>query len=216
MILGIYCAGGFGGVVLGLARCLNENEHRWSQLCFIDDVVDPKEYDIPVYTFEEFQKRFSNEQAEVVIANGEPQVRQVMFEKVKTAGYKLPNLIHPMSDAKVITSAGEGNIILSYAYVSTAGVSIGDNNVVMAFSQISHNNTVGSHCVIASSVNLSGNTRVGDRAYIGTGAKLRENITVGRDSIVGMGAVVTKSVAEESVVMGFPAKEVRKNNGRVF
>ncbi len=47
-------------------------------------------------------------------------------------------------------------------------------------------------------------------AYIGTGAILLPGITIGRESVVGAGAVVTKDVAASTVVVGTPAREVKK------
>jgi len=216
MTLGIYCAGGFGGVTIELARELNEQAQRWDNICFIDDTGKPSLRDCAVYSYEEFCARYSPENAEIVIASGEPRGRDRLFQKVKADGFRLPNLIHPLSQFRKLDSLGEGNIVLGFAYVSSSGVRIGNNNIIMPFAQVSHDNVIGNHCVIASSSALSGTTVLEDRCYIGAGSKLREGIRVGHDAIVGMGAIVVKSVDEESVVMGIPAKEVRKNTGSVF
>lgn len=47
-------------------------------------------------------------------------------------------------------------------------------------------------------------------AMIGAGANLLPNITVGERAVVGAGAVVTKDVPAETVVMGIPAKVIKK------
>lgn len=216
MILGIYCAGGFGGVTYELALELNAELSRWSKILFIDDVPEKFEGKKNVVLFKDFVSDYPPEKAEIVIAAGEPRLRESLFKKVKQCEYRLPNLIHPMANARKIQEIGEGNIILNYSYISASNVVMGNNNIVMPFAQISHDNAIGSHCVIASAASLSGITTLGNRVYIGTGAKLRENITIGDDAIVGMGAIVVKSVDNESVVMGIPAKEVRKNMGKVF
>ena len=216
MVLGIYCSGGFAGVTYELATELNELSHRWNEIFFIEDMRDWNNKQIKMMNFQEFQHQYSVNDAEVVVAAGEPGLRDELFNDVKVAGYKLPNLIHPMTNAKKIKVIGEGNIVLSFSYISSSEVEIGDNNIIMPFSQISHDSVIGSHCVIASSACLSGTTILKDRAYIGTGAKLRESITIGHDAIVGMGAIVVKPVEDESVVMGMPAREVRKNTGYVF
>jgi len=216
MVLGIYCAGGFGSVTLALAKTLNEAEHRWEDVFFIDDTADVTSDKAQVVAFDDFLRVYSPVDGQIVIAAGEPVVRERLFEKVKKNGYSLPNLIDPMAQAKEFSKVGEGNIVLSFAYISPGNVRIGNNNIFMPFSQVSHDNRIGSHCVLATSACLSGNTTMEDRAYIGTGSKLREGITIGYDAIVGMGAIVTKSVENESVVVGSPAKEIRKNSGRVF
>jgi acetyltransferase-like isoleucine patch superfamily enzyme len=46
---------------------------------------------------------------------------------------------------------------------------------------------------------------------------VKQGLSVGGDSIVGMGAVVCKSVPDEVVAVGNPARIVRKNEEhRVF
>ena len=217
MVLGVYCAGGFGGVVMEMAKDINSHSFRWDYLCFITDTMEgtiDSENDIIFY--DDFKSRFSSKDAEVIIASGEPKGRELLYNKVKDDGYKLPNLIDPLANIKKFTSLGEGNIIQDYAHISPSNVSIGNNNVFMTFSRIAHDSIVGNHCVFTSSTNCSGKVIVEDRVYVGTGAKLRDKIILKHDSIIGMGAVVTKTVEEYSVVVGSPAKEIRKNTGKVF
>jgi serine O-acetyltransferase len=51
---------------------------------------------------------------------------------------------------------------------------------------------------------------VGNNVYIGTGAKLLGNIYIGDGSIIGANAVVTESFSDKSIIVGIPAKDVKK------
>ena len=51
---------------------------------------------------------------------------------------------------------------------------------------------------------------IGPRAYIGAGAIILPGIKIGEGSIIGAGALVNKDVAPWTVVVGVPAREVRK------
>ncbi|MBO9578056.1 MAG: serine O-acetyltransferase [Microbacteriaceae bacterium] len=51
---------------------------------------------------------------------------------------------------------------------------------------------------------------LGDRITVGAGAKIFGPVTVGDDTVVGGNAVVTKSFPAGSVLVGVPAKDVRK------
>lgn len=215
-VLGIYCAGGFGRSTMELAKEVNKSEGKWDGFCFITDVELKEEVQADVYFFEEFIKKYSTDEAEVIIAIGEPLYRENLFKKIKAAGYSLPNLIHPTATIHREKLSGAGNIIQDYAHISPSSTYIGDNNVFMTFSRVAHDSHVGNHCVFSAGAMSSGNDTIEDRCYIGTGAKLREKICIGHDAIVGMGAVVTKSVDAYSVVVGNPAREIRKNSGRVF
>lgn len=52
-------------------------------------------------------------------------------------------------------------------------------------------------------------TRVGKGASIGAGAVILPGITIGARAMVAAGAVVTKSVEDDSLVVGNPARHVR-------
>lgn len=51
---------------------------------------------------------------------------------------------------------------------------------------------------------------IGDRAFIGDGARFLGGVTVGDNVTVGAGALVLKDMESHSIVVGFPAKVVRK------
>ena len=53
-------------------------------------------------------------------------------------------------------------------------------------------------------------TRVKRGASIGTSSTILCGITIGRDAIVGAGSVVTKDVADRTIVAGNPARVIRK------
>ena len=57
---------------------------------------------------------------------------------------------------------------------------------------------------------VRGKVQIRDDAWIGTGAIILPNVTIGRGAIVAAGAVVTKDVPDYTIVMGVPAKIVKK------
>lgn len=211
MVLGVYCAGGLGGDIIEMAKEINENQRRWDNILFINDVDPAIDTDEVVMTFDDFYSSYPPDKAEIIIASGEPSGREKLYEKVKSFGYRLPNLVDPRTELKKIKVMGEGNIIEDYVHISSSNVTVGNNNVFMTFSRIAHDSVIGSHCVLASYAAVSGRTVVEDRCYVGTGAKLRDKIKVGKNSIIGMCAAVVKDVEESAVMVGVPAKEVRKN-----
>lgn len=51
-----------------------------------------------------------------------------------------------------------------------------------------------------------GRVSIGDNCFIGAGSIVLPNVTIGNNVIVGAGAVVTKSIPDNVVVVGNPAK----------
>lgn len=50
---------------------------------------------------------------------------------------------------------------------------------------------------------------IGERVHIGAGAIILPGVSIGDEAIVGAGAVVSKDVANKSIVVGVPAKLLR-------
>jgi maltose O-acetyltransferase len=50
--------------------------------------------------------------------------------------------------------------------------------------------------------------QIGDYVFIGTRAMILPGVTIGRGAVVAAGAVVTRPVAERSIVAGSPAREI--------
>ena len=57
---------------------------------------------------------------------------------------------------------------------------------------------------------IKNKTIIGNDVWIGDSAILMDGITIGDGAIIGAGAVVTKDVAPYSIVVGVPAKEIKK------
>jgi bifunctional UDP-N-acetylglucosamine pyrophosphorylase/glucosamine-1-phosphate N-acetyltransferase len=55
-------------------------------------------------------------------------------------------------------------------------------------------------------------TEVGAGAFIGSGTMLVAPVRVGQKSVTGAGSVVTSEVADKSVVVGVPARELKKKS----
>lgn len=53
-------------------------------------------------------------------------------------------------------------------------------------------------------------TCIGNDVWIGRGVYIKAGVTIGDGAVIGMGSVVTQNVDSYSVVVGNPAKEIRK------
>jgi maltose O-acetyltransferase len=53
-----------------------------------------------------------------------------------------------------------------------------------------------------------GNVNIGDRVFIGAGAIILPGVNIGNDVIIGAGSIVSKSIPENSLAAGNPAKVI--------
>lgn len=72
--------------------------------------------------------------------------------------------------------------------------------------QIAHNVVIGENSIIVAQAGISGSTVIGNNVTLAGQAGLVGHITVGDGAIVAAQAGVTKSVAANTVVSGYPAK----------
>ena len=76
---------------------------------------------------------------------------------------------------------------------------------------IGHDVVVGENTVISSMVNLGGHTTIGSNSYIGMGSSIRERLKICDNCIVSMGSTVFRDVKKDMIVMGNPARIIRRN-----
>lgn len=124
----------------------------------------------------------------------------------------MPTLVHPAA------------VVSRFARVSNVGVYIGafthiqadteieQGTVVLSGVNISHTNH-GKYCFVAGGATIGAYTVVEDYVFVGQGA-LSISGKVGRigcHAYIGAKSLLTKDVGAYSIVMGSPAREIRKD-----
>jgi UDP-3-O-[3-hydroxymyristoyl] glucosamine N-acyltransferase LpxD len=75
---------------------------------------------------------------------------------------------------------------------------------------IAHNCFVDNNTLITACVELSGSVHVGKNVWLGPQSSVMNGIQIGDDVMTGLGTVVTKSVEPNVIVVGNPARVLRK------
>lgn len=207
MILAIYCAGGLGREVIELARALN----RWERIIYVDDITEEKMVaGADVYRFEEAEQFRGN--IEFIIATGEPVIRKMLYEKIKSDGYPLATLIGPWCTMLPETHIGEGCII--YDSALSTNITVGDNVLMNGRVLIGHDACIGAHTVLSALCFIGGGTEIGECCYMAPGSMTKDHIHIGDDAIISLGAVVLRHVRPKSIMIGNPAKHWAENTER--
>jgi UDP-perosamine 4-acetyltransferase len=146
-----------------------------------------------------------------VIAIGNNALRADRYERLRGAGVKLLNAIHPSAVISPTATLGEGNIVSAGAFVNTLA-QLGDNCIINTGAIVEHEVTVGNHVHLAPGVIVAGRVSIGDLTFIGAGSVVREYLTIGERVVVGAGSVVLEDLASDVMAAGAPAT-VRKVKG---
>lgn len=209
-ILCIYGCGGVGREISDLSY----NIGKWQKIVFVDDNITNRiVYNIEVYSLEEILKEFDKDSVEFIIATGEPVARKSIYNKLKDFSLNCISIIDQNFKLSSSSSIEEGTIVHTGAVI-TCNVHVGKGCFINKGVVIGHDVTLGDFCVISPNATISGDVEIGENCYIGSGAVIRNGVTIGRDSIIGMGAVVLEDVKPESVMVGNPAKLLRKNESK--
>lgn len=214
MILLVYCSAGFGMEMMDLARRVDAAGKRWDQMAFLDDACAQQSvYGAEVHRFDAALQRFGAPGMEVVIANGEPFIRQALREKVSAAGVRLATLVDPTAVLSPRAQLGAGAVVYPGCFVSSEAM-LGTNSVMIAGALVGHHSVVGDDCVLAGHVNVGGGCTIGHRSYVGMGAQIRQLTRVGSGTVVGMGSIVFADIPDEVVALGNPCRPMRANTSR--
>ncbi len=213
MVLGIYGAGGLGREILELALIINTRRQRWENFIFVIDGESGSIVNgVPVYSYDEaVEKFFGNLQISMGI--GEPVIRERLFAKLKSDGIEVVTLIHPDVHIPKTTKVGEG-VTIQYGCFISCNVEIQDYVLIQPQVGIGHDNKLCEGAVISSMSVLAGSVTVGKYTYIGLTAAIREGVILGNYSIVGMYSAVHRDVEQGMVVMGNPARAMKRNEER--
>jgi sugar O-acyltransferase (sialic acid O-acetyltransferase NeuD family) len=144
-----------------------------------------------------------------VVAIGDNRRRKRVVDELGLPIERYVAVIHPRATVSLYAEVLPGAMILAGAIVGPQAV-VGHHSIVNHVSSIDHHVVVGSFAHMAPGCHTGGSVRVGEGAFLGIGAAIIPDVTIGSWAVVGAGSVVLHDVLESTVVVGVPARELRK------
>lgn len=217
MKLGIYGAGGLGREVYELAQQCNAHQTRWDGFFFVDDTITQETSlrGCPVHKLADAKSLFPPATAELVVAVGEPALRETLWNNALQAGYSMATLVYPGMHVPSTTAIGAGAVVCNVQLLS-CDATIGQNVLLQPGCIIGHDCVVAEHSVVSIGATICGRCTIGRRAYVAAGSTVKETLRVGDNAVVGMGAVVFSDVTEGCVTLGNPARIIQRSTGTIF
>ena len=191
-----------GGEFARLVRRYIARYTDWKAVAFVVDAayrnVDKLD-GLPVLSYEEALRALPPADVGAAVAigyKGMSSGRRDAFKRLKTAGYSLPNLIHPSAFVEC-DAIGEGNLILEQCDICF-GSRMGDCNLFWGGAMLSHDTVVGSFNTFARA-DFGGFCVVGDNCFFGLNSTVKDHVKVADFTFVGPNGYVAKDTQPQSV-----------------
>jgi len=207
--IAIVSSGGFAREVLALINAINAKEQRFDVVGFIDNDKGRIVNGLPIIGSDE-EINNTKEPLSVVIAVGEPRLKERIRSKYTNLLVSFPTLIHPAAIIADLDNIeiGQGCIICA-STIMTTDIKIHNFVTLNLQCTVGHDTVIDDYSSFMPSVNISGEVYVGRSVYVGTGAKIINQVDIGENTIVGAGAVVAKSLPANCTAVGVPAKPIK-------
>lgn len=105
------------------------------------------------------------------------------------------------------TRIGNGNRIREFVTIhrGTEGgglvTSLGDDNLLLAYTHVAHDCTIGSHNILSNGATLGGHVVIGDWIVLSGLCAIHQFCRVGNHAIIGGGSIITQDVAPYSMTV---------------
>ena len=140
-----------------------------------------------------------------IVAIGDNKVRMEKTKLLLSNNANVTSLIHPLATVSKYSRFQIGSVVMAGAVINPF-VTIGISCIINTNSTIEHDCILGDGVHISPNAAIAGGVRIGDETWIGIGSLVKQNIEIGINVIVGLGSVVLKSLPDNVIAYGLPAK----------
>lgn len=193
-------ASGHGSVIASIIR------HKYHDILFVDANSALRDV-IPQADF--FDRIDDYRQHAIYLGVGANKHRIALYNRLKECNIVPASCIAENAFIAHDAQLGKGVVICPGSVVG-AKARVGNNTIINTLSSVDHDCVLGNHSQITAGVTLGGTTQIGENCFFGIKSATIPNITVGDNVVVMAGSILYKSVPENVMVGGAPARIMKQ------
>lgn len=205
--------------VMDIVAAINAASPSWDLVGLLDDAAPPGPNALGLTTFGRLEEAArlaapGGPLAEALFLNAigserNHGARAAIVARTGLPAERFATLVHPGAGVSPRAVLGHGCCV-GHGVSIGGRVRLGAHVWVGPGCVIGHDSVLEDHAVMAPRATMSGSVRLGAGSYLGSAAVVRPGVSIGERALVGMGAVVLREVAPGSIVVGNPARELRR------
>lgn len=137
-------------------------------------------------------------------------LRVNISKQLKKFGLKTFSIFSKRAIIDKSSKIGQGCLIMPGAVVHKK-VFVGNDCYINVNAVVDHESVLGNGVHVMGSAYIAGKVQIDDYASIGANATILPYCKIGKGAVVGAGSVVTKDVKSYEIVVGNPAKFLKRN-----
>lgn len=145
-----------------------------------------------------------------VVAIGHNHTRARVSAWLSEQGIGRVVVIHPAASIGRGVSLGDGTVVMAGAVVN-CDTCVGRDAIINTGATVDHDCILDDTVHIAPGSHLCGGVTVGGKTLVGAGATVTPGIRIGANVIIGAGSTVVDDVPDSVLVVGSPARIVKRN-----
>jgi sugar O-acyltransferase (sialic acid O-acetyltransferase NeuD family) len=209
MILG---ASGNAHDVLDIVSAVNASQPTWEVVGFLDDRQKVGSQFLGMIVVGSLGCARKTEDCWFINCIGSDKsytFRRECIQKTELPASRFATLVHPLANISSRAQLGRG-VYVSFGCSVGGGSRLADHVSLGPSVVIGHDSLIGDCSVLAPGSIVSGFVTIGASCYLGARSTIKQGLHVGTKSLVGMGAIVCRDVEADTVVVGNPARPIRK------
>lgn len=135
--------------------------------------------------------------------------RVKLLSRLELPMSKFTNFIHPSCTVLKSSDMGVGNVFLPGCMLSNNSC-IGNFNILNTHCIIEHDTILGSNNFLADQTIIGSHVRIADGNFFGMHSAVLEGTDIGCYNFIGMGGVLLKSIDNDKIMVGLPARELNR------